>query len=57
MSVGLAAAKLKNRVTGQKMNSVPECLSAPEQTIVRNWIPLSPVLVAVLFANRKRGDE
>jgi hypothetical protein len=39
------------------VDSVPEGLCAPEQSVVNNWIVFPPVIVAISFSNRKRRKE
>ena len=45
------ATEFKDTLAGQEMNGVAECLSAPQQPIIKYRIVLPPILVTILFAH------
>jgi hypothetical protein len=46
-----ATPELENRLAWKKMNSMPECLSPPKQTVFNNRIVILPVIVSISFPN------
>ena len=53
----LAAAQLKNRLSGKKVHSVSKSLRSPKQSIGENRIVPLPVILAVAFAKRQARDK